>query len=226
MAEPGWYPDPLGGEGARYWDGTEWEGAIHPGTPIRPATVHEFPEHPDESRASVAGVGRTGCSHGDCCRFRGVRVDPPHRETPKAAPPPRHPRYCGARSDSLAGRAGCRGGESLDAAELDSDPDLKKLHLTVVDVVLVNKSGNEFKGIATVKTSDGVKHDVPVEVTSTRTTRCGKPARRIRLRHTHSGSSSSCESGVENFTVCPSGLSGVSSADTSCAFADSVRLSW
>jgi len=40
-APPGWYPDPLGGEGARYWDGTEWEGAIHPDPP---ADVQEFPE--------------------------------------------------------------------------------------------------------------------------------------------------------------------------------------
>ena len=31
---------------------------------------------------------------------------------------------------------------------------------------------------------------------------------------------------AENFTVCPSGQSGVSTADTSCAFADSVRWAW
>jgi hypothetical protein len=28
------------------------------------------------------------------------------------------------------------------------------------------------------------------------------------------------------FTVCPSGMSGVSTDDTSCAFADNVRFSW
>ena len=28
------------------------------------------------------------------------------------------------------------------------------------------------------------------------------------------------------FTVCPSGMSGVSTDDTSCAFADNVRYSW
>jgi hypothetical protein len=28
------------------------------------------------------------------------------------------------------------------------------------------------------------------------------------------------------FTVCPSGMSGVSTADTSCAFADNVRFAW
>src|SRR4051794_36209093 len=31
---------------------------------------------------------------------------------------------------------------------------------------------------------------------------------------------------VENFKICPSGLSGVASDETSCAFADSVRSSW
>ena len=31
---------------------------------------------------------------------------------------------------------------------------------------------------------------------------------------------------AENFTVCPSGMSGVSTDDTSCAFADNVRWAW
>lgn len=32
--------------------------------------------------------------------------------------------------------------------------------------------------------------------------------------------------GAEEFTVCPSGMSGVTTEDTSCAFADNVRYSW
>ena len=31
---------------------------------------------------------------------------------------------------------------------------------------------------------------------------------------------------AENFTICPSGMSGVSTADTSCASADNVRRAW
>ena len=31
---------------------------------------------------------------------------------------------------------------------------------------------------------------------------------------------------AENFTICPSGESGVSTDDTSCAFADNVRRAW
>ncbi|WP_204158255.1 DUF2510 domain-containing protein, partial [Mycolicibacterium mucogenicum] len=43
VTEPGWYPDPLGGQGARYWDGAQWEGAIQPGPPTAP---QEYPEPP------------------------------------------------------------------------------------------------------------------------------------------------------------------------------------
>jgi hypothetical protein len=50
--------------------------------------------------------------------------------------------------------------------KLDSDADLSKLNLKVVDVVLVNKSGNDYKGIATVKTPIGREHDVSVDVTA------------------------------------------------------------
>ncbi|MCV7134932.1 hypothetical protein H7J06_18280 [Mycobacterium hodleri] len=50
--------------------------------------------------------------------------------------------------------------------KLDSDPDLSQLKLKVVDVVLVNKSGNDYKGIATVKTPIGKEHDVAVDVTA------------------------------------------------------------
>lgn len=32
--------------------------------------------------------------------------------------------------------------------------------------------------------------------------------------------------GADDFTVCPSGMSGVATEDTSCAFADNVRYSW
>ena len=31
---------------------------------------------------------------------------------------------------------------------------------------------------------------------------------------------------ADNFTICPSGMSGVTTADTSCAFADNVRFAW
>lgn len=50
--------------------------------------------------------------------------------------------------------------------KLDTDPDLSPLNLTVVDVILVNKAGNEYKGIATVKAPEGPDHDVAVDVTA------------------------------------------------------------
>ncbi|MDN4521568.1 hypothetical protein JN086_11275 [Mycolicibacterium austroafricanum] len=49
--------------------------------------------------------------------------------------------------------------------KFDTDEDLSELHLQVVDVVLVNKAGNEYKGLATVRTQKGTERDVPVEAT-------------------------------------------------------------
>ena len=34
---PGWYPDPAGGGGHRYWDGLKWTDAASPGGPSGPA---------------------------------------------------------------------------------------------------------------------------------------------------------------------------------------------
>lgn len=38
MTAPGWYPDPLGGPGNRYWNGDQWDGmpADHHETPLEP----------------------------------------------------------------------------------------------------------------------------------------------------------------------------------------------
>ena len=62
--------------------------------------------------------------------------------------------------------------------KLDSDPDLSKLKLKVVDGVLVNKVGNEYKGMVTVKTSAGKRHDVarPREHSPSPCRRAGQPA--------------------------------------------------
>ncbi|QRZ09255.1 hypothetical protein JN086_14205 [Mycolicibacterium austroafricanum] len=50
--------------------------------------------------------------------------------------------------------------------KLDNDSDLAKLGLTVVDVTLVHKAGNEYKGLATIRTPKGTERDVPVDVTA------------------------------------------------------------
>jgi hypothetical protein len=117
--------------------------------------------------------------------------------------------------------------------KLDKDPDLKRLRLKVVDVALVNKSGNEFKGIATIKARDGVEHQVPVEVTADGdNTLWETPPGAFDFPEDSTPQpqapppSRSAPGPSEEFTVCPSGFSGVASADTSCAFADSVRRSW
>ncbi|MFV8162712.1 hypothetical protein ACNQVK_11535 [Mycobacterium sp. 134] len=50
--------------------------------------------------------------------------------------------------------------------KFDGDAELSRLKLTVADVTLVNKAGNEYKGIATIRTSNGATHDVPIDVTA------------------------------------------------------------
>lgn len=107
----------------------------------------------------------TGCGCRNCCRRSGIRVDTPHRGS--FAGRTAHPvdYHCGESDFSPAEVAAAAVKISMQR-KLDSDPDLKELGLTVVEVILVNRSGNEFKGIATVKESDGEEHDVPVNVTS------------------------------------------------------------
>lgn len=47
----------------------------------------------------------------------------------------------------------------------DTDKDFAELKLRVVDVVLVNNVGNEYKGVATVRTPKGTERDIPVDAT-------------------------------------------------------------
>ncbi|MEZ0357651.1 hypothetical protein [Mycobacterium sp. SA01] len=125
-------------------------------------------------------------------------------------------------------------------SKLDTDPDLSPLHLKVIHVDLVNKAGNEYKGIAQVKTSRGTSHDVPIDVTSDgdRTLWEAAPGAflfAIQDMPTPAqaapppplpGPPPPSAGPVEHFKVCPSGLTGVATDDTSCAFADSVRTAY
>ncbi|WP_235009869.1 hypothetical protein [Mycobacterium sp. 3519A] len=135
------------------------------------------------------------------------------------------------------------------AAEVQSSmqsklADLSPLHLKVIHVDLVYKAGNEYKGIATV-TSRGKTHDVSIDVTAdgdkvvweaapgaflfavqdmptqppAPTAAAPPPPAAVPPPPPGAGP-------VENFKICPSGLSGVASDETSCAFADNVRLAW
>lgn len=47
----------------------------------------------------------------------------------------------------------------------DTDSQFLPLHLHVTHVEVLNASGNEYKGIATMYSSSGPNHDVPVDVT-------------------------------------------------------------
>ncbi|MGJ6126684.1 DUF2510 domain-containing protein [Mycolicibacterium sp. Y3] len=235
MTAPGWYPDPLGGQGARYWDGAQWEGAINP-------DPQEFPESPPPTETVSrriwpvwAGLAATVAIAIGSAVFVLTRPTP---NVPTAAPisasttAARIPTP--APTEAVAGEV-----KSAMQRKLDGDPDLK--NLTVVEVRLVHKAGNEYKGIATVKAADDTKHDVPVDVTADDEN---------VLWESPPGAFAFAESRpspppaprppaprpppppplgpgvVEDFRLCPSGLTGVASAETSCAFADNVRQSW
>ena len=236
MTEPGWFPDPLGGPGNRYWNGHDWEAA--------PA-AEDFPEEHHQEKQSKTRllitvlVGLVGLMGGMLLMLLWPKSEPPESSTPTpgasptAAPTMTTP--TGVPSESVAATVR----ESMQR-DIDNDPELGKLGLRVVDVNLVHKSGNEYKGIAIVKTRDGVTHDVSVEVTADGAgvlweTPPGAfafakdeppPAPRLPPRRLPPPAPPVVPPDYEDFTICPSGLTGVASEDTSCAFADNVRRAW
>lgn len=240
-AEPGWYPDPLGGQGARYWDGAQWDGAIQP---VAPTGVQEFPEPspPTTEKESRrlwpvwAGLGLAVAIAVGSAAFVLMR---PIGERPEAMPtltPTETHAPTVSRSDQVAAEV-----QSAMQSKLDTDPDLSPLHLEVTHVDLVNKAGNEYKGIATVKTSRGTSHDVSIDVTADGDKiiwEAGPGAFLFALQDAPTNIPAApppprtipppppAADPVEDFRICPSGLTGVASDETSCAFADSVRASW
>ncbi|BBZ55029.1 hypothetical protein MPHO_20210 [Mycolicibacterium phocaicum] len=243
VTEPGWYPDPLGGQGARYWDGAQWEGAIQPGPPTAPQEYPEPPPTREQTRRQwpiwlglgLAVVIAIGSAVFVVTRPTGERTNAAPMITPTTTPEPKV-----SRANEVAAEV-----RSAMQSKLDTDPDLSPLHLKVTHVDLANKAGNEYKGIATVTTSRGKTHDVPIDVTADGDklvwetapgaflfavqdlptqapdrAAAPPPPRTVVLPPP------SAMGPVENFKICPSGTSGVASDETSCAFADSVRSSW
>lgn len=236
MTTPGWYPDPLGGHGARYWDGTQWDGAVQP-------EPQEFPESsppvdkPRRNWPVWVGLAATAAIAVGSAAFVMTRTpsDAP-QPTPTAAPTSTAASPTPAPAAAVAGEV-----ERAMQRNLDNDPDLKGL--TVVEVLLVHKSGNEYKGIATVKAADDTEHDVPVDVTADdENVLWETPPGAFAFAEESRPSASPppppaprlppppppvlAPGVVEDFRLCPSGLAGVASAETSCAFADNVRRAW
>jgi len=233
MSTPGWFPDPSGGPGNRYWNGHEWEEASPPA---------DFPDEQHEEKQSRTRllvptlVGLVGLMGGMLLMLLWPKSEPatPATPTPVASPTPTPTTTpTGMLAESAA--ATVREGMQRD---LDEDPDFGDFGLKVVDVNLIHKVGNEYKGIATVKTRDGVTHDVPVDVTAdgTKTLWETPPGafafvldevlRTPPPRKPPPVPPSPTPDSYEDFTICPSGLTGVASEDTSCAFADNVRRAW
>jgi hypothetical protein len=232
---PGWYPDPLGGQGARYWDGTQWDGAVQP-------EPQEFPEStppvekPRRNWPVWAGLAATAAIAVGSAAFVLSRTP---SDAPAAAPTTTVPTSTAASPTPAPAAAVAREVERAMQRNLDDDPDLKDL--TVIEVLLVHKSGNEYKGIATVKASDDTEHDVPVDVTADDENVLWEtpPGAFAFAEESQPSSPPSAPrlpppppppvlspGEVESFKLCPSGLTGVASDETSCAFADNVRRAW
>lgn len=232
VPSPGWYPDPLGGLGARRWDGSAW---VAPFPEPEPPAREPAPAPSSRRRWLVpAGVSVAVIAAAVGATLLTLRT----AEKPVAAPSPvtitslvpSPPPPSPILSPTEIAQVGVK--VSMQE-KLDSDPDLKSLRLTVVDVILVHKSGNEFKGIVHIQTKDDVVHDVQIDVmTDGQNMMWQTPPGSFNFVYDDVKPSPPPAAQlpgagpIENFTVCPSGLSGVASDETSCAFADNVHSSW
>lgn len=157
---PGWYPDPSGGPAARHWNGSAWDE--------QPAQDFPEPEVPKPGRSWVWPVAISAAAVGAAVGATLLTLhwsakDPPSQSATAATvtsivqlPPPQPSPTEKAAADVKASMQ----------RKFDTDPDLAKTGLTVTDVTLVHNNGNEYKGIATVRTRDGALHQVPVDVTA------------------------------------------------------------
>ena len=157
MSEPGWYPDPLGGPGVRYWNGYDWEDTAPVAKDIPDDRQHQ--DKRSNTRLLVTAlVGLFGLMGGILLTLLWSKGEP---DKSPALPPVASPTATstttvtasttspGAQAESAAATVR----ESMQR-DIDDDPDLGPLGLRVVDVELVNKAGNEYKGIATIKTRE------------------------------------------------------------------------
>jgi len=164
---PGWYHDPFGGPAARYWDGEQWDSA----PPMLTADlVHDLPpERLQEKRRWIVPVlvGLVGLLGGMVIMLMWPRSETP-TAAPLSTPPTPLPTTTASATTSASPQAKAVGDLVRDSMQrkFDSDPDVSTLRLKVIKVDLVNKNGNEYKGIATIHAGNGATEDVSVEVTA------------------------------------------------------------
>lgn len=154
MSDPGWYP-PI--------EGAHWRPAEDfPTSPVEPepapAKANRNWVVPAALAVGAAGVA-SAVTLGVVLWPRQETAPAPPTITGSPAPPPAPTTSAPQPAEAVAEAV-----QSSMQEDLDDDPDLPSLKVTKVR--LVHKSGNEYKGIATVRTSDGESHDVPVDVTA------------------------------------------------------------
>ncbi|WP_131588683.1 hypothetical protein [Mycolicibacterium phlei] len=224
MSDPGWWYPPV--EGAR-WQGPTENFPTSDREP-EPAAAHTKAKRDWVVPAALA-VGAAGVASavtlGVVLWPRQATAPVPPTIATAPVPPPISTTSAPQSAEYVA-----KGVQASMQEEFDSDPDLSGLKVTKVG--LVHKSGNEYKGIATVRTPDGESHDVPVDVTADDDNLLWEtPPGALAFAYPPPPQPvvippPPASAPLENFKVCPSGLTGVASADTSCAFADNVRAAW
>lgn len=75
-------------------------------------------------------------------------------------------KHFGGPSDSEVNTAIVAGTKQSMQHTFDTDSQWSRYHMTVADVVVIKKSGNEYQGMATITTPNNAKHDVLVQITA------------------------------------------------------------
>ena len=171
MSTPGWYPDPLGGPGNRHWNGSQWD------EPDIDEPVHALPpEKQYRPRLLVPLlILAVGLLIGMLLMTLWPGSESPTSSAPIGADAPTMTTTTTTTMTTTTTTTSPSASRAEKVAEevradmqrmFDTDTYMAELRLEVLDVKLVNKSGNEYKGIATIRAGNGVTDDVSVEVTA------------------------------------------------------------
>src|SRR6478736_4160199 len=86
LPEAGWYPDPAGGDGTRWWDGKGWTDHIRPGTDPAAPTAASSPPAPTVTPDVPTWAQGSGPGSQSWWQDAGPTSPPPSPGPPAGAP--------------------------------------------------------------------------------------------------------------------------------------------